>query len=136
MGPLSLLGVAAEAEGLRLRRSCGLAARRAGWLGGAAVFGVAALALLHIAAIELLVPRFGLAGACGLMALADLLLATVLVVVARQLRDPVAEEALLLRRASLAAATSGKALMSGASGVAPVVGAIAGTALAEWMRRR
>ncbi len=136
MGPLSLIGVAAEAEGLRLRRSCSLAARRAGWLGGAAVFGVAALALGHVAAVELMLPRFGLAGACGLMALADLVLCAMLAMIARHLRDPVAEEALLLRRASLAAATSGKALASGATGVAPIVGAIAGTALAEWMRRR
>ena len=56
MGPLSLIGVAAEAEGLRLRRSCGLAARRAGWLGGAAVFGVG----------------WGLAGICPGPAFADI----------------------------------------------------------------
>lgn len=136
MGPLRLLGVAAEAEGLRLRRSCGLAARRAAWLGGAAAFGVAALALAHVAAVELMLPHLGLAGACGVIALADLVLAGMLVLVARQLRDPVMDEALLLRRASLAAAASNNALLSGGANAVPVLGAIAGTVLAEWMRRR
>ena len=107
MRPLRLLGVAAEAEGLRLRRSCGLVARRAGWLGGAAVFAVAALVLVHVAAVTVLMPPLGLAVACGIVALVDLVLACALVIVARHLRDPVAEEALLLRRASLAAAASG-----------------------------
>jgi hypothetical protein len=137
MGPLRLLGVAAEAEGLRLRRNCGLAARRAGWLGAAATFALAALALVHVAAVTLMIPPLGLAGACGIMALADLVLACLLVIFARQLRDPVAEEALLLRRASLAAAANGgSGLLAGGGAAGPVLGAIAGTALTEWLRRR
>lgn len=137
MRPLRLLGVAAEAEGLRLRRSCGLVARRAGWLGGAAVFAVAALVLVHVAAVTVLMPPLGLAVACGIVALVDLVLACALVIVARHLRDPVAEEALLLRRASLAAAASdGSGLLTGGAAAGPVLGAIAGTALSEWIRRR
>lgn len=136
MGPMRLLGVAAEAEGLRLRRSLGLTARRAGWVAGAAVFAVAAVALAHVAAVEMLLPGLGLAGACAVVAIADVALAGMLALVARQLRDPVAEEALLLRRASLAAVRSGRALLPAAADAAPVLGAIAGTALSEWFRRR
>jgi hypothetical protein len=48
---LSLLGVAAQAEGLRLRRTAGTTARRGAWLVAAVMFGVAAIGLAHGAAV-------------------------------------------------------------------------------------
>ena len=137
---LSLLGVAAQAEGLRLRRTAGVTARRAGWLGAAALFGVAAIGLAHVAAVAALTPRLGLAAACGIVALADLAVAGMLALMARPRRDPVADEALALRRVMLSAAARNPmreaAAIALGSAPAPVLGAIAGEAIATWLRRR
>lgn len=137
---LSLLGVAAQAEGLRLRRTAGAAAQRAGWLGAAALFGVAAIGLAHVAAIAALAPRLGLAAACGVVALCDLAVAGLLARMGRPRRDAVAEEALALRRIVLAAAARNPmreaAAIALGSAPAPVLGAIAGEAAATWLRRR
>lgn len=141
MSTFGLLGVAAEAEGLRLRRTFTLAGRRAGWLAGAAVFGLAGLAFAHVAATLYLAAEHGTPIACAIVAGTDLALALVLAVVGRRLRDPVADEALLLRRTSLAAAAAESPLrqavrLAGGQGAAPIVGAIAFGAVAEWLRRR
>ncbi|CAH0260905.1 hypothetical protein [Roseomonas sp. CECT 9278] len=140
MRVLRLLGVAAQAESLRLRRNAGSVARRAAWLAGAALFGVAAVGLAHVAAIAWLEPRYGLAAACGLVALADLALAGGLALFGRTRVDPVAQEALAVRRMMLDAATrnplSNAASFAMGSAPGPVLGAMAGEAIASWLRRR
>jgi len=137
---LSLLGVAAQAESLRLRRAAAGTARRAGWLAGAALFGAAAVGLAHVAAIAWLEPRYGLAAACGVVALADLALAGILALMGRRRPDAVAEEALAVRRMMLAAAARNPmreaAALALGSAPAPVLGAMAGEAIATWLRRR
>lgn len=138
---LQLLGVAAEAEGLRLRREASGAARRAGWLAAAGLLGIAALASAHVAAVAALEVRFGLPGAAGIVALADLVLAGLVLLASRQRRDPVAEEAKALRRTALAAAMARSSLPEGmatmmGSATAPIIGAVAGQALARWIDRR
>lgn len=137
---LSLLGVAAQAEGLRLRRAASGTARRAGWLAGAALFGVAAVGLAHLAAIAWLEPRYGLAAASGIVALADLALAGIFALMGRHRHDAVAEEALAMRRTMVAAAMQnplkGAAAFALGSAPGPVLGAMAGEAVAAWLRRR
>ncbi len=137
---LGLLGAAAQAEGIRLRRAASGTARRAGWMGTAVLFGLIAVGFGHLAALAWLEPRFGLAAAAGIVALGDAVVAGVLALAGRARRDLVAEEALALRRRMLAAAASnplrdatGLAL---AAAPAPVLGAIAGEAIAAWLRRR
>ncbi len=105
MRALRLLATAAEAERIRLKRSAQTLARSVVFWAGAAVFGVALLVMLHVAAYQYLLPAWGPAMAALLVAAGDLLLAVVLFLVGRPGRDPVAEEALALRRASLAEAT-------------------------------
>ncbi|BDG74801.1 hypothetical protein [Roseomonas fluvialis] len=138
---LGLLGVAAQAEGLRLRRNMGSVTRRAGWMAGAALFGVVGIGFAHVAALAWLEPRYGLAGAAGIVALGDVALAGILALASRRRRDPVAEEALALRRTMLAAAAARNPMRDAAalalgSAPAPVLGAIAGEAIATWLRRR
>jgi hypothetical protein len=137
---LNLLGVAAQAEGLRLRRAASGTARRAGWLAGAAFFAVAAVGLAHVAALAWLEPRYGLAAACGIVALADLALAGTFAFMGRQRRDAVAEEALRVRRTMVAAAMDnpmkGAAAFAMGAAPGPVLGAMAGEAVAAWLRRR
>jgi hypothetical protein len=137
---LSLLGLAAQAEGLRLRRTAGTAARRGAWLAAAGLFGVAAIGLVHVAAIAGLAPRLGLALACGIVALADLAMAGILALFGRRRHDPVAEEALALRRMMLSAAARSPmreaAALAVGSAPGPVLGALAGEAIATWLRRR
>ncbi|MBR0673755.1 hypothetical protein [Neoroseomonas soli] len=141
MHTLQLLGVAAEAEGLRLRHEASAVARRAGWVAAATVFGVAALASAHVAAVTALEPRLGLPGAAGVVALADLVMAGVLLLACRRRRDPVVEEARALRRTALAAAASRSPLQEAAAAMmgsasAPILGAVAGQALASLIERR
>jgi len=137
---LSFLGVAAQAEGLRLRRNAALSVQRGAWMAGAAMFITAAVALAHVAAIAALEPRFGIAGACGIVALADLVLAGLMALLSRRRHDAVAAEALLLRQTMLLAAARNPvrdatmAFLGNAPG--PVLGAIAGEAIALWLRKR
>lgn len=105
MRALRLLAVAAEAEGLRLRREAALLARSAVLFAAAAVFGLALLVMLHVAAFAWLAPSWGPAMAALLVAAGDLLIALALVLIGRPGNDPVAQEALAIRRASLAEAT-------------------------------
>ncbi len=105
MRALRLLATAAEAEGIRLKRSAQLLARSAVFWAGAVVFGIALLVMLHVAAFHYLLPAWGPAMAALLVAGGDLLLAVVLFLVGRPGRDPVADEALAIRRASLAEAS-------------------------------
>lgn len=141
MQTLRLLGAAAEAEGLRLRREAAGVTRRAGWLAATALFGIAGLAAAHVAAIAGLAPDWGLAGAAGLVALGDLVLAGLLFAMGRRRPDPMAEEALILRRTALAAATAQPPIQTALgliAGSTPLqaVGATLGQALARWVERR
>ena len=58
MRSLRLLGVAAQAEGLRLKREAALMVRGIVFQAGAAVFGLAALILLHISGYSALAEEF------------------------------------------------------------------------------
>lgn len=104
MRTLRLLAAAAEAEGLRLKREGSAIGRRAALTAVAALCGVAALIMLHVAGWYLLVLPLGPAGAAGAVALADLLVAGLFLLLARPRFDPVAQEALMLRREMVRAA--------------------------------
>lgn len=99
-----LLGVAAEAEGLRLKRSAQASVRSAVMMGVAGVFGVAALVFLHIAGWMALRDSYGGLYACIGVAVADLLIMGAVLLLGRKRRDPVAEAALMVRKTSLAEA--------------------------------
>lgn len=130
---LQMMGVAAQAEGIRLRRELHGTARQAGWIAAAALFGAAALATAHVAIVAQLMPRHGLAAAAAMMAAADLVIAGALALLARRPADPVAEEARALRETMLAAMARPEPLL-GAS--APLIGAVTAEAVAAWMQRR
>lgn len=138
---LQMLGVAAQAEGIRLRREVGGTARRAGWMAGAALFGAAAVATAHIAAIAQLTPEHGMPVAAGIVAAVDLAIAGALALMARRRRDPIAEEARMLRETMLTAVTRRNPLQDALglavrSGSGPLIGAVTGEAVASWLRRR
>ena len=138
---LQMLGVAAQAEGIRLRRELGGTARRAGWMTAAALFGAAAVATAHVAAVAQLAPAYGMPIAAGIVAAIDLAVAGALALMARRRIDPVAEEARMLRETMLTAVAQrnpmqdalGLALRTGS---APLIGAVTGEAVAAWLRRR
>lgn len=101
MRAFRLMALAAQAEGLLLRRQGAQMGRQAVLAAIAAGFGAAALILLHVAAWLWLEARAGsLAAALGL-ALADALVAGLLLYLARPQPDQVADEALSLREQSL-----------------------------------
>ncbi|MBY0337007.1 MAG: phage holin family protein [Acetobacteraceae bacterium] len=104
MRSLQLLAAAAEAEGIRLRRTAAATARSVVMFAVAGVFAVALLIMLHLAGYSWLEPRYGAALAALMVAGADLLLALIFVLVGRPGHDPVAAEALEIRRRSLAEA--------------------------------
>jgi hypothetical protein len=107
---LRLLSTAAQAEGLLLRRQ-GAQMGRAAVLGGlAAAFALAMIVLLHVAGWLWLAVRYDAIQASLFVALADGVLAVILLLMARGGRDPVAEEALALRQRSVAMITSPSAL--------------------------
>lgn len=141
MRALQMLGVAAQAEGLRLRREMAGTARQAGWIAGASVFGAAAVATAHVAAVAHLAPDFGLATAAAIVAGADLVIAGILVLLGRRRRDPIAEEARRLRQRMLASLTqrdTAQDVLSLAlrAGSGPLIGAVTGEAVAAWLKRR
>ncbi len=138
---LRMLGVAAQAEGIRLRREFGSTARQAGWIAGAAMFGAAAVATAHVAFVAQLAPSYGLGMAAGIVALGDVAIAGVLALLARRRADPVAEEARILREAMLSAAMTRDPMRDAlglalGNGSAPLIGAVAAEAFATWLKRR
>lgn len=141
MQTVGLLRLAAEAEALRIRRSVSTGLYRAALMAAAALFGLAALALLHIAAWTALVAELGPIQAALVLAMGDALCAVVLIVVARPRRDPIAAEAATLRSALLMQATSGAAIGATAKAltlrtpVAILGGLLAETAVAAFRRR-
>lgn len=102
MRTFRLLGVAAQAESLRLRRGAGAMARTAALLAAAALFGLVTLGLLHVAAWIWFERHSDSLWATLYLALADLVLVLILAFASRSRRDPIAEEALQLRQQSLA----------------------------------
>ena len=131
-----LLGVAAEAEGLRLKRTAQSTVRSAVISVVAGVFGLAALVFLHLAGWVALRDLYGSLYACLGVALADLLLMGVLLLLGRSRRDPVAEAALAVRQTSLAEAARTPLLgdMLGLVGVRSAT-SIAGGLVAERLVR-
>ena len=103
MRSLHLLGIAAQAEGLRLKREVALTLRGVIFQAAAGVFAVAAVILLHVSGYSALEAPFGPALAALIVAGVDLLLAGILLLMARRGTDRVADEALRLRQDSLAA---------------------------------
>lgn len=99
-----LLGIAAEAEGLRLKRTAQSSIRSAVMSAVAGVFGIAALIFLHMAGWIALRDLYGQLYASLGVAVADLLLMGVILLLGRSRRDPVAEAALAVRQTSLAEA--------------------------------
>ncbi|WPB86202.1 hypothetical protein [Sediminicoccus rosea] len=110
MRALRLLSTAAQAEGLLLRRQGARMGRAAVFGAMAAGFGLAMLALLHLAGWLWLEERHGALPASLFVALADGVLAVILLLLARGGRDPVAEEARALRQQSVALLTAPSAI--------------------------
>ena len=138
---LQMLSVAAQAEGIVLRREMRGALHRAGWIAAAFLFVAAAVVMAHVAAIAQLAPLHGMAGAAAIVAAADLVIAGLLAVFARRRIDPVAEEARALRDTMMSAAIRrdpvqdmlGLAMQQGAT---PLIGAVVAEVVAAWLRRR
>ena len=101
MRSLRLLEVAAQAESLRLRRKAEGMGRKAVLFAAAALFGLVTLGLLHAAAWIALSDRQGPLLTALILALCDGALMGVLLWLGRSRADPVAAEALRLRRYAL-----------------------------------
>jgi len=101
MRAFRLIALAAQAEGLLLRRQGEQMGRTAVLAVLSACFGGAALILLHLAGFIWLEAREGALIATLWLALVDSLIAGILLFLARPRPDPVADEARLLREQSL-----------------------------------
>ena len=110
MSSLRLLEVAAQAELLRLKQEGKRMARISALVVAAGLFALFALALLHIAALTSLAQHTGPAAAALWVMLADLVVAGVLLVLSRRKPDPVALEALRIRRRAIEELSIGSAL--------------------------
>ena len=96
---LRLLRLAAEAEGLHLRRVARGHAIQLALASAAAVFGVMLVAMLHLALWSAMAPGQGPALAALIVALIDLVLLTLFGLLARRRPyDPIEVEALRLRQ--------------------------------------
>ena len=96
-----LLEVAAQAELLRLKQEGKRIARNTAMMAAAGLVVLFAIAMLHLAAVAWIAPHTGMPLAALLVALADLVLAAILFALGRRKTDPVAIEALRLRRRAL-----------------------------------
>ena len=96
-----LLEVAAQAELLRLKQEGKRIARNSAMMAGAALFVLFAIAMLHAAAVAWIATHTGMPAAALLVALVDVILAGVLFALGRRKTDPVAMEALRIRRRAL-----------------------------------
>lgn len=99
---LRLAGIAVAAQAASIQARTRTAGRRAAALAIAGVFGLFALALLHVAAWLALLPLLGPVGAPAVLAVVDLAVTGLVVVLARG-RDPAAEAAERTRDIALAA---------------------------------
>ena len=102
MRSLRLLGAAAEAESLRLRRQAAQAARRGAFYAVAGAFGLAAVAMLHVAGWIAISEAHGSLVAALALAGIDLVIMGIVLFVGRARPDPVAQAALVLRERSMA----------------------------------
>jgi hypothetical protein len=138
---LQMLSVAAQAEGIVLRREMRGAVRQAIWVAVAFLFGTAAVVTAHVAAVAQLLPAYGMAAAAAIVAACDVVIAGLLLLLARRRVDPVAEEARVLRETMVSAVMRrdpmrdalGLAMRGGA---APLVGAVVADVFATWLKRR
>lgn len=134
-----LLAVAAQAEGLHLRRRAAALARSFAWIAAAAVFGIAALITAHVALAAWLTEQYGLGAAAGIVAGGDLAVAGAFVLVARR-RDPIAHEARQLRQKMLTAAGNSIGLRDARvrlfRDTNQVWAAVAGVAARAWSQSR
>jgi len=119
MGVVRLLEVAAEAEALRLRREARRVTVQVVLCSVAGAFALLAVGLLHLAVLVTVARHHGLVTAALWMALVDLMVAGVLIAVSRIRRvDPIALEALRIRRRALEEISTGSVI----GGVLRVVG--------------
>jgi len=109
---LRLLRLAAEAEGLHLRRVARGHAIQLALASAAAVFGVMLVAMLHLALWSAMAPGQGPALAALIVALIDLVLLTLFGLLARRRPyDPIEVEALRLRQDAMRQVTDTGARM-------------------------
>lgn len=106
MRALRLIALAAQAEGLLLRRQTATMGRSAVLHFAAAGFGITALVLLHVAGWIWLEANHGKLAAALVLTGADALVTVALLLLARPRPDPVADEALRLRSQSLSMLTA------------------------------
>ena len=141
MRVIRMLSVAAQAEGIALRRDLRNTARQAAWGALAVLFAAAAVVTAHVAVVAQLAPDLGLAAAAGIVAAGDLVIAGILVMLARHRDDPVAEEARALRATMLSAMARPDPMRRALDlmmrdGPAPLIGAVTAEAIAAWLRKR
>ena len=131
-----LLGLAAQAEGLRVRQNAAGVARSAVWSVAAGLFALAALTMFHVAGWMALAQRYDPLLASLGVAMADLVLMALMLLLARKRRDPVAESALQIRQQALAEARQTTPLrMAGSLLGSSVPMALLGSVLAEGVSR-
>jgi len=101
MRALELLSAAAQAESLRVRRGAAGTARGAVLNGVAGLFGLTALAMLHVSGWLALAEEYGAIRASLGVGAADVVLMGLMLLIGRKRRDPVADAALLIRQRAL-----------------------------------
>jgi hypothetical protein len=110
MAAVRLLEIAAQAEALRLRREARRAVVMAALCAAAGMFVLFALALLHLAALIWLSRTTGPVTAALWLMLGDVVVAGLLFVLSRRKVDPIATEALRIRRRALEELSAGSVL--------------------------
>lgn len=134
MRALRLIGLAAQAEGLLLRRQGASIGRTAVLSFAAGAFGVTALAMLHVAGWIWFKAEYGPLYAALILAGIDAVLMGLLLFLARNQKDPVAEEATRLRDQSIALLTNPTGSAGGAGWERLAMEAI-GVAAERWLRK-
>jgi hypothetical protein len=119
MRSLHLLEFAAQAEILRLKREGGSMARSVLLMVVAGLLGLIVLGLLHAAAWIWLSQRFGYLASTLCLALGDLILVGIFYALSRKSPDPVAHEALVVRRQAMAQLRASLAVRQLLLGVTP-----------------
>lgn len=99
---LRLLGAAAQAESLLLRRQGASMGRSAVLRGVAVAFGAVSVVMLHVGGWIWLKEEYGALNAALILAAANAVMMLLLLWMARERHDPIAAEALRLRDQSLA----------------------------------
>lgn len=135
MRALRLLGVAAEAEGLRWRREAAAMGRGLAFVAVALVFGIALLVMLHVAGWLWLTREGDAVQAALWLAAADALLLLLLLLLARRRHDPAADAAAHLRDRALAEARHAPLLPDALRGFGLSGGAIAEGVVRALVRR-